>query len=313
MSLISAEQQQALRKELYQATLVSKRMVHDELAIFRVQPDAPLPPHKAGQYTTLGLGVWERSEPNRYGREDIKPGEETRLIRRQYSISHPVLNESGDLFKEPPEYLEFFIVLVSGQEQAEKITPTLTPRLFALQPGDRLFLGEKIIGHYTLDGVQPDDTILLFSTGTGEAPNNYLLWDLLRQQHRGPILAATCVRHARDLGYLALHQQLMQRYSHYHYMPLMTREPGQPKRYLQDLLTSGDLEKQLQQSLDPKRTHVYLCGNPQMIGVPAIDRGTRVKTYPQPVGMVQLLEERGLTADAKALKIRGNIHFEEYW
>lgn len=313
MSLITTEQQQALRQEFYQATLVSKRMVHDELAIFRVKPDAPLLPHKAGQYTTLGLGVWERCEPHRYGKEEVKPGEETRLIRRQYSIAHPILDESGNLSNEPPECLEFFIVLVSGQEQAAKITPTLTPRLFALQPGDRLFLGEKIIGHYTLEGVQPDDTILLFSTGTGEAPNNYLLWELLRQQHRGPILAATCVRHARDLAYLTLHQQLMQRFAQYHYLPLMTREPGQPKRYLQDLLTSGDLEMQLQQTLDRKHTHVYLCGNPQMIGVPSIDRTTRIKSYPHPTGMVQLLEERGFIADAKALKIRGNIHFEEYW
>lgn len=49
------------------------------------------------------------------------------------------------------------------------------------------------------------------------------------------------------------------------------------------------------------------------IGVPTIDRTTKVKTYPATVGMVQLLEERGFIADAKALKLRGNVHFEEYW
>lgn len=313
MSLLPEDRQQALRQEHYQATLVSKRMVHDELAIFRVKPDAPVCPHRAGQYTTLGLGVWEPCVVNRFGSEEIKPGEETRLIRRQYSISHPILNDAGELSATAPEELEFYIVLVSGQEQDAKIVPTLTPRLFALNPGDRLFLGEKFIGHYTLDNIKSDDTILLFSTGTGEAPNDYLLWDLLRQQHRGPILAATCVRHAQDLGYLSMHQQLMKRYPQYHYLPLMTREPGHPKRYLQDLLTSGDLEKHLHKPLTPAHTHVYLCGNPQMIGVPTIDRTTRVKTYPATVGMVQLLEERGFVADAKALKLRGNVHFEEYW
>ena len=30
--------------------------------------------------------------------------------------------------------------------------------MFALQEGSRLFLGEKITGHYTLDAVKPGDT-----------------------------------------------------------------------------------------------------------------------------------------------------------
>jgi ferredoxin--NADP+ reductase len=57
---------------------------------------------------------------------------------------------------------------------------------------------------------------------------------------------------------------------------------------------------------------VFLCGNPKMIGVPIIDRVTGVKSYPQPQGVIEILETRGFRAD-QGSKQRGNIHFEEYW
>ena len=308
--MISSEQVQALRQQHYQATLVSRRVIHEELAILRVRPDAPLHAHRAGQYTTLGLGMWEPRHPLAVP-EVIKPGNETHLIRRQYSISHPMIDVHGKLCTEALQDVEFYIVLMRGDATS---VPSLTPRLFMLNEGDRLFLGEKILGHYYVDDIRPDDAVILFSTGTGEAPHNYMLWELLKNGHRGPILAACCVRHNRDLAYHADHQQLMHLFPQYRYMALTTREPGQlGKRYLQDLLKSGDLEREFGHQLNPASTHVYLCGNPSMIGVPVIDRATKEKSYPTPVGMVQLLEERGFVADNKALKIKGNVHFEEYW
>lgn len=309
---MSSDEIQKLRDQHYQATLVSKRLLHEDLGIFRVRPDMPPLPHLAGQYTTLGLGGWEPRHPEAVA-EILKPGEESRLIRRQYSLSHPMLNVDGSLVEGSPTELEFYIVFVRG-EAGDGTVPALTPRLFQLEPGARLFLGEKITGHFTLDGVQPDDTVLFFSTGTGEAPHNYMLWELLHRGHRGPILAACCVRELRDLGYRETHEKLMAMYPQYKYVPLATREPGQvSKRYVQDLLTSGELEHLLGQPLVPASTHVFLCGNPKMIGVPIIDRATKAKSYPTPVGMVQLLEERGFTADSKARKVKGNVHFEEYW
>jgi ferredoxin/flavodoxin---NADP+ reductase len=311
MNTLSPEQIAALRQEHYQATLVSKRLVYEDLAILQIRPDAPLMPHRAGQYTTLGLGTWEPRHPDAVP-EAMKPEESSRLIRRQYSISHPMIDAHGQLHSSPAE-LEFYIVLVRGEVDSPTV-PALTPRLFQLEEGNRLFLGEKITGHYTLDGVKPDDTVLLFSTGTGEAPHNYMLWELLRSGHRGPILAACCVRLARDLGYRQVHEQLMQLYPHYKYVPLTTREPAQLKKlYLQDLVITGELEHLLGHPLNPTQTHVFLCGNPQMIGAPIIDRATKSKSYPKPVGLVEILEARGFTADSKAFKIHGNIHFEEYW
>ena len=73
------------------------------------------------------------------------------------------------------------------------------------------------------------------------------------------------------------------------------------------------LEEHLGQPLDPARTHVYLCGNPAMIGVPQKDRATGQKVYPTPPGVVEILEKRGFQMDEPQLKKKGNIHFEEYW
>jgi ferredoxin--NADP+ reductase len=311
MSLL-AEQIEQLRKEHYNATLVSLRRVHEELAIFRVRPDFEVHKHVPGQYTTLGLGHWE-SRCSDAPPEQLKPGAETRLVRREYSLSHQMVDEQGRLIPAgAPKELEFYIVHVRGGES--DAVPALTPRLFQLKEGDRLFVGEKILGFYTLHQFQPTDAVIFLSTGTGEAPHNYMLWQLLSQGHRGPILATCCVRLKRDLAYLKQHETLMRQYPNYKYLPLTTRETGQSKKcYIQDLIVSGDLEQHLGQTLNAAATHVYLCGNPKMIGVPLVDRATKAKSYPQPVGCVELLEQRGFVADSKLLKIQGNVHFEEYW
>jgi ferredoxin--NADP+ reductase len=214
---------------------------------------------------------------------------------------------------EQTDWLEFYIVLVrkSGKAQA----PVLTPRLFLLREGDRLFLGEKITGHYNLDPVQPKDTVLFLATGTGEAPHNYMLWELLRRGHAGRILSACCVRYERDLAYTPVHQELMRRFANYTYLSLTTRENIREGRkvYIQDLITSGQLESALGKPLDPATTHVFLCGNPAMIGVPNKDPQTGARVYPQPAGVVEILEQRGFRVDQANAKIKGNIHFEEYW
>jgi ferredoxin--NADP+ reductase len=176
-------------------------------------------------------------------------------------------------------------------------------------------MGEKITGHFTLEPVQEGDSVVFLGTGTGEAPHNYMLWQLLHRGHKGRILSACCVRYLRDLGYLATHEELMRRHGNYRYLPLTTREPAQAgqKVYIQDLLTSGQLEERLGAPLDPARTHVFLCGNPNMIGAPIRDRATGVRSYPAPMGVVEILEKRGFHTDEPQLKRKGNIHFEEYW
>jgi ferredoxin--NADP+ reductase len=310
---MSPEQIAELRRTRYNATVVGLRRAHSDLMILRLRPDFPLPRHKPGQYSTLGMGYWEPRFPGCQA-EELAPGDETKLARRAYSISCSVLGEDGRLLDvEQADWLEFYIVLVRESDKPQ--APALTPRLFLLREGDRLFVGEKITGHFTLDPVKPGDSVVFLATGTGEAPHNYLLWELLRRGHTGRILSACCVRYRRDLGYLAIQEELMRRYSNYTYLALTTREAETVKHkvYIQDLITSGQLDEQLGKPLDPATTHVYLCGNPKMIGVPSKNRDTGELVYPQPPGVIEILERRGFQTDQPQAKIKGNLHFEEYW
>ena len=50
-----------------------------------------------------------------------------------------------------------------------------------------------------------------------------------------------------------------------------------------------------------------------MIGVPVKNPQTGQREYPQPLGVIEILEQRGFKADQPQIKFKGNIHFEEYW
>lgn len=291
-----------LREEHYNATITHFEPTHSDLWVLRVKPDHGGTDYTPGQYATLGLGYWEERiddaiDPN-LGDRWFK------LIRRSYSISSRVLDGHGYLVDEGGlDELEFYIVLVPPTDDN---IPELTPRLALKCPGDRIYLGPKVAGRYTLDSItNPASTVMFFSTGTGEAPHNAMITELLRKGHHGPIVSAVSVRNSIDLGYEETHRELERRHHNYHYLPMPTREPDIAKRYIQDLVKDGDFAR-MGVSLDPATTHVFMCGNPAMIGIP--DEGG---VFPATVGVVELLVERGFTVDKR--KQPGNIHYEEYW
>lgn len=316
MSHLTDRQAEQLRCEHYNAEVVELQQVHEDLVLMRVRPDRGVPHFTPGQYTVLALGNWEPRVP---GVQDELPEATAvpQLIKRAYSISCPLLDDQGELVRaHHAAYLEFYITLV---RRGTAHPPALTPRLFQLQVGDRLFCGPHMHGNYSLRGVRPDDAVVFLATGTGEAPHNAMLVELLARGHAAPILSATCVRYRRDLAYLATHRVLEDRFPNYHYVPLTTREPenldaSHPdfagKRYLQDYFQSGDLEQELGREVDPHDAHFFLCGSPDMIGVPRRTHDPQ-KRYPSPKGMVELLERRGFEMDQP--HHRGTIHFEKYW
>lgn len=302
------------RQKRYNGTVAWLRKPHPDLMVIRIKPDFPRPAHRAGQYCSLGLGNWEPRTPG-CQEESLKPGDEAKVVRRAYSISNSILADGHHLVDvAATDYIEFYITLVREGSDPTK-PPALTPRLFMLREGDRLNVGEKITGHYTLEPVKPGDTVLFLGTGTGEAPHNYMTWELLKNGHTGKILQACCVRMKKDLAYLDTHQQLMQKFPNYTYLALTTREADtvSHKVYIQDLITGGLLEQKLGHKLDPATTHVFLCGNPKMIGVPVKNKETGAREFPSPTGVIEILENLGFQTDNAAAKIKGNIHFEEYW
>jgi ferredoxin/flavodoxin---NADP+ reductase len=301
-----------LRAARYNATVVDVQRLHSDLVILRVKPDFPRPSYKAGQYCSLGLGYWERRVDGCQP-ESLSDDDRRKVVARAYSVSSSIESSPGVLRDmAADDWVEFYIVLV--RENLDGRVPALTPRLFALNTGDRLKMFEKFTGHYTLDPVNEGDAVIFLGTGTGEAPHNAMLAELLRRHHTGRVLHACCVRYRQDLGYLSTHIRLMSEHRNYTYLPLTTREiVGHGKVYIQDLITSGQLEEHLGQPLDPAHTHVYMCGNPKMIGIPETDKVSGQTVYPKPTGVIELLEARGFTADNAAAKIKGNLHFEKYW
>lgn len=311
-----AEEQQQLRNQHYNAQIIRRVDVHENLAIFRVQPDAPIPPFQAGQYVALGLGFWEsRIQPSQA--ETVPPKKLRKIVRRAYSISCPMLDDNNQLAAcDDVDYLEFYITLVREAGEPDGKPPALTPRLFQLGEGDRLRVESNIVGRYVLEGVRPDDTLLLIATGTGEAPHNAMAARLLRDGHRGPILMATTGRYIGDFAYRQIHQELMRRYSNFRSLNFTTREPQNVdpkhpqyvgKQYIQQLFQSGHLAELCGTDLSPDNTHVFLCGNPDMIGYTPPGAPP-----PESPGMLQILEQAGFVHNDEP-PTAGHIRFEKYW
>ncbi|MBC8366524.1 ferredoxin--NADP reductase [bacterium] len=263
--------------------IVSQRIeVAPGLMVLRVVPDGwDLAEFRAGQFAVLGLpGSAPRFEFTDV--EEVFPDPD-KLIRRAYSIASAP--ESSD-------YLEFFITLVSSG--------ALTPRLFALKPGARLWLGEKISGMFTLDQIPQDKNLILVGTGTGLAPymsmvRGELLCD--RQRRFAVLLGA---RHSWDLGYRSELNTLTRACETFSYLPVISRPeeevtPWQGRKgYVQQLWKNEELAAEWGFKPNPQNSHVLLCGNPAMIEE-----------------MMELLVSDGFVEHSK--KRAGQIHVEKYW
>lgn len=264
------------------ATLLERRDLTDELAIFRIQPDSgQVAPFLPGQYTSLGLMETEEeaaARPSRTGRP-TRP----KLILRAYSIaSSPKVRD----------YLEFFLVLV--KEGA------LTPKLWRLREGDRLYVSPKITGKFTLEKVPPGRDLVMVATGTGLAPyvsmlHTYRDTGLWR---RAVVIHGT--RLAADLAYRQELEQIAREDKSVVYIPTVTREPeGSPWQGMRgrvNTLIDPDRYHELVGSpLTPDQCHVFLCGNPDMIDQVAAN-----------------LQQRGFVPRDRE-NPHGNIHFERYW
>ena len=264
----------------YNATIVGREEVGAQLLVLRVRTDAPVFDFKPGQFTVLGLLASEPRVPE--ADDEEPPVEAGRLIRRAYSIA------SSNLEK---HYAEFYITLIaSGQ---------LTPRLFALPFGGRLFLGSKPSGAFTLDRVAPGRTVLLVATGTGLAPYMSMLRTMLVHDTQRSVIVLHGARYSWDLGYRGELESLARLRPNFTYIPSITRPDEDPHfrgniGRVQRLLEGGVVQLLSGQPLDPARMDVFLCGNPDMI------RTAR-----------DTLKARGFRLDRG--QETGNLHFEEYW
>jgi ferredoxin--NADP+ reductase len=294
----------ALGRAHYNATLVAVRAVHAELAILHVRPDAPLPHYEAGQWIAIGVGRWEAPAPG-FQPDDAATDAPHVLLRRPFSISSSILVADGSRLLAAADETDYELYVALWRD-----TPrgsALPARLARLQPGSRLWVDDVPHGRNTLADVRPADDVLFVASGTGEAPHNRMILELLRRGHRGRIASVVTTRRRIDQAYRSVHERVAQLFDNYRYLPVATREVVEPGGRIQDLFTSGAMEERAGFRLDPARCRVFLCGGSDMIGAPRVANGER--HYPTPPGMIELLERhRGFRADSPDGSV--NIHFE---
>ena len=75
------------RLRRYNATVAALAKPNPELMIVRIRTDFPKPAHRAGQYTTLGLGMWEPRIPG-CQQEQRHPGAAQRHRRHPLDRRH---------------------------------------------------------------------------------------------------------------------------------------------------------------------------------------------------------------------------------
>jgi ferredoxin--NADP+ reductase len=264
----------------YNAILAGREEINAQLLIMRVQPDEASFDFRPGQFGVLGLLGREARVPE--ADDEEPPTEPGKMIRRAYSIASASLEK---------RYVEFYITLLaSGQ---------LTPRLFALPYGGRLFLGPKAGGMFTLDRLPPDRAVLLIATGTGLAPYMSMLRTLLVNDTARPFIVLHGARYSWDLGYRGELESLARLRPNFTYIPSITRADEDPHfrghtGQIQALLGKGIVELLSGVPLDPALLDVFLCGNPEMIQT-----------------VKEILAPHGFTLDRG--KERGTVHVEEYW
>ncbi len=306
----------------YNATVVSRVEVAPGLIILRVAPDKLPFEFKAGQYVVLGLKASEpRIEESEADEPSVVAGsaeptrtdavaaaitaavagtaesqaavdaqaaavaraaaDPDRMIRRAYSIA----SESR-----ADEYLEFYLTVVMSGD--------LTPRLFNLKIKDRLYVGPKAVGVFTL-AKAPGKHILMIGTGTGLAPYMSMLRSELVCNGPRQFVIVHGARYSWDLGYRTELTGLARHCGNFHYVPVITRPQEDPtwrgrSGYLQNLIASGAVEEETGLPLTPDNFDIFLCGNPGMIET-----------------VIGWAEARGFVKD-RGHDV-GTLHTEEYW
>lgn len=262
----------------YNAQVVYRKDVTNGLMILGVQPDTPFA-YEAGQYTVLGM---KQGAPRVETAQSDEVKDTEKLIQRAYSIAS---------FHETGKPIEFYITLVNEGG--------LTPRIFNLAVGDRLYIGKKATGIFTLEKVPADSHVILVGTGTGLAPYMGMIGQHFKRNGGQKYAVIHGCRWEEDLGYRDALEQLAKDNDNFFYKPILSQPVEQTgwtgkTGYVQDYLFSNEFQADTGIPIDPKQSHVFLCGNPLMIKTVQAE-----------------LESREYTM--QTVKEDGSLHIEEYW
>lgn len=233
----------------YNATVVGKILVTPDLMILRVRTDEPREKFESGQYTVIGLYGHEPRSAN--SEPETKPSDPDKLIQRAYSIASA---------NTETQQLEFYISQVK--------TGQLTPRLFNLEVGARLYVSKRIVGLFKLSDTPPDNDIVMVATGTGVAPYISFLRSHIIERPQSKMVVIQGASHPWDLGYYSELSFLAKTFPNFYYIPTLTDADDSWDGYrlwIEEMLEADVLEKEAGVKIDPDKTHFFLCGNPKMV------------------------------------------------
>lgn len=231
--------------------IIQSVQVSPIMKIVKVKPDGwKLPDFSAGQFVALGLPPqFERCAD---ATEEFETSKPNKLIKRAYSIAS----------SSTEDVVEFYITLVhSGQ---------LTPRIFNLKISDRIWMGRKAVGMFTLDQIDEDRNVVLVATGTGVAPYMSMLRSNALKR-KGNIMVIHGASNSWDLGYSSELKLLANMFDKFDYYPTITETHKEPPgwtgdtRFIEEIWKSGEVDKKWGFKPSPDNTDVFLCGNPKMV------------------------------------------------
>lgn len=192
--------------------------------------------------------------PGQFARLGL-PGDDGKIIWRAYSI----VSASYD------EHLEFFSIVVPGGE--------FTSRLARLKVGDQVLVEKMNYGFLTTDRFAGGRDLWMLSTGTGVAPFVSILFEASTWENFDRIVLVHSVRQAAELAYGDTVERFREHEYFGHladklvYVPVVTREAydGALAHRIPALLDNGELEARVGFGLDPERSRIMICGNPEMV------------------------------------------------
>ncbi len=216
-----------------QGKVIENRHWTDALFSLRVTTEKPGPAlaFEAGQFVRIGLDL---------------DGER---IARPFSF----VNAPDD------PVLEFYGVVVPEGP--------LSPALARLKAGDALHVADNPAGWLILSEVPAADDLWLVGTGTGIAPFLSILRTAAPWQRYRNVILVHGVRHANELVYAGLIQELMLAHpGRFSYVRFTSREllPGALAGRIPAALADGRLEAAAA-AIAPERSQFMLCGNPDML------------------------------------------------
>ncbi|MCK4802008.1 MAG: ferredoxin--NADP reductase, partial [Anaerolineales bacterium] len=211
---------------------------------------------------------------------EYDPVDPKKLLQRPYSIA----SATSQL-----QQFEFYISQVkSGQ---------MTPRLFNLDPGDRIFVSKRIVGVFTLAETPENQDIVMIATGTGMAPYISFLRSYLMARPESKMAVIQGAAKQWDLGYYSELSFLGDTFNNLFYIPTLTEADKTwtgHKLWIEEMLEKNILKDVAGIEVDPGKTHFFLCGNPKMVE-----------------NVSEWLMERGYSKHTR--REPGALHIEEFW